>query len=173
MFIIWKDPLANHTVSSHTAIPLGKPSPQVSPLPPGGATSRNSLPQPLDTSARAIVYFFLDSEPQLGKSKELNNQGMKVLLKRTFKNYFLLSPQKIKEIRQALYKIFHHSPIEVCRGASICRFKINALFLWPSLLRRISQALVSDQQNGKPTKSVDYHPSPSVLISRMLPLVFL
>ena len=63
MFFIWKDPLANHIVSSHTAILLGKPFPQVSPLPPDGATSKNSLPQPLDTSTRAIVYFFLDSEP--------------------------------------------------------------------------------------------------------------
>ena len=38
------------------------------------------------------VYFFLNSEPQLGKSKEFNNQGLKV--NRNFKCYILFLPSK-------------------------------------------------------------------------------
>ena len=38
------------------------------------------------------VYLFLNSEPQLGKSKEFNNQGLKV--NRNFKCYILFLPSK-------------------------------------------------------------------------------
>ena len=40
------------------------------------------------------IYLFLDSEQQLGKSKEFNNQGMKVQVKRAFKRYSFLSQKK-------------------------------------------------------------------------------
>ena len=41
------------------------------------------------------VYHFLDSESQLGKSKELNNQAMKVHVKRAFISHsFLLQKKK-------------------------------------------------------------------------------
>ena len=43
----------------------------------------------LDTSLD--VYLIFNSEPYLGISKESNNQGMKVQVKRTFKSYSFLS----------------------------------------------------------------------------------
>ena len=57
---------------------------------------------PTSSSSRLIsnyicVYLFLNSEPQLGKSKEFNNQGMKVQVNKDFKTYYFLSPKKEKK----------------------------------------------------------------------------
>ena len=47
------------------------------------------------------VYLFLDSELQLGKSKEFNNECMKVQVKRAFKSYFLSPKSNNKNITKA------------------------------------------------------------------------
>ena len=39
------------------------------------------------------VYIFFNSEPYLGRSKESDNQGLKVQVKRTFKSYSYLSQE--------------------------------------------------------------------------------
>ena len=62
--------------------------------------------------------------------------------------------------------------IPVCRGVYIHYFKINPPhFLLSPLFWKLSQLSGQDQRNGKHT--VDYHPSPSQLISKIHPLIFL
>ena len=58
------------------------------------------------------VYLFVNSEPQLGKSKEFNNQGLKV--NRNFKCYILFLPsKKITKNRQALHQIIRASSLSI------------------------------------------------------------
>ena len=60
----------------------------------------------------------------------------------------------------------------MCRGVYIHYFKINPPhFLLSPLFWKLSQLSGQDQRNGKHT--VDYHPSPSQLISRIHTLIFL
>ena len=48
------------------------------------------------------VYLFLNSEPQVGKSKEFNNQGL--IVSRNFKYYIVFLPSKTIKNRQALHE---------------------------------------------------------------------
>ena len=72
------------------------------------------------------VYLFLDSEPQLGKSKELNNQGMIAEAKRVFKSH---SFTKNTRKRDRLCLKFFSKTIQLCRGVSIPYLKINVSYL--------------------------------------------
>ena len=67
---------------------------------------------------------------------------MIVKVKRAFKSYSFLSPQKAKAER--LYMKFSSIPIQVDRGDSIPYFRINDPFLL-----RTSKPPGQDQQNGK------------------------
>ena len=120
----------------------------------------NSLPFLLCTSRHISnslsVYFFLDSEPKLGKSKEFNNQDMEVQVKRAFKCYFW----PIKKQTGSTWN-FVQPPMQVCRCASIPNFKINASFLcFPFFFKYINPQI----RINKMVKEhiADYHPSPSV-----------
>ena len=44
------------------------------------------------------MYLFLDSEPWLGKSKELNNQGMKIHSKELYKSFFFVTQKKVDRL---------------------------------------------------------------------------
>ena len=57
------------------------------------------------------VYLFLNSEPQPGKSKESNNQGLKV--NRDIKCYILFFPSKNNKNRQALHEIIRASSLSI------------------------------------------------------------
>ena len=61
----------------------------------------------LDTSLR--VHLFFDSELYLCRSKESNNQGIKVQVKGTFKSYSFLSQKKNKKVDK-LYLNFSWTP---------------------------------------------------------------
>ena len=83
------------------------------------------------------VYHFLDSESQLGKSKELNNQAMKVHVKRAFISHsFLLQKKKS---RQALHEIFFNPKYSCEAGASTPYFKIQHPLFCCLLFQRKSQ----------------------------------
>ena len=86
------------------------------------------------------VYHFLDSESQLGKSKELNNQAMKVHVKRAFISHsFLLQKKKKKKCRQALHEIFFNLKYSCEAGASTPYFKIQHPLFCCLLFQRKSQ----------------------------------
>ena len=95
------------------------------------------------------MYLFLHSELQLGKSKEINNQGIKVQVKIAFKSYSFIFVTKMQKktkkkqtnqkSRQALHEIFFslqdknaeasHSPIST---------SIPPFFTTPSFSKTIS-----------------------------------
>ena len=92
------------------------------------------------------VYIFCDSEPYLVKSKEYNNQGIKVQVKRIFKAIpFFLFVKK----RQPLLDIFLNPECYCAAGASTHQpppFQNQCpLILLPPVFQRPGQ----DQQNGK------------------------
>ena len=107
-------------------------------------------PLPERTPSRHIdnsisVYLFLEFEPQLDKSEEFSNHGMKEI--ELLEAIPFLSPKK----HQAGFAWnFLETPIQVCRGASILYF--NTLFFFffvnPCFLR-MSQPPGQNQQNGK------------------------
>ena len=79
-----------------TPSPPGKFFPWVGHLPPRHNIFKNS-PHPSPTSRynnSFRVYCFLNTKPQLSKSKEFNTKEMQVLLKRDFISYFFFSHQK-------------------------------------------------------------------------------
>lgn len=49
---------------------------------------------------------YLNSEPKLSKSKEFNNQGIKVQVKRTFKGFSFCHQKGNKKGRQALHDMY-------------------------------------------------------------------
>ena len=69
---------------------------------PGRTSSKSHL---LQTHSNSLsVYIFLNSQPQPGKSKEFNNQGLEV--NRNFKGYFLFFyHQKTIKNRQGMHEI--------------------------------------------------------------------
>ena len=109
--------------------PQGKTFPQVSDLLPNQNNFQNS-PRPISrhVNSSLSVHLFLNSESHLGKSKKLN-KGMKVFVLKTFKSYSFYCHKKtiIKHTGSARNTI--QPQIQMCRGASIPYFKINALFL--------------------------------------------
>lgn len=73
------------------------------------------------------VYFFLYSEPQLHKSKELNNQGIKIQVKRSFKSCFSDTRKTIQK-KTGLHEI---------SGVWRSNFKFNTPLFWCLLLLKI------------------------------------
>ena len=101
-------------------------------------THFKSLPEEQEkysfSSSRHIslsVYLFLDSELQLGESKELNDEPCKYRSRDFLKAIFC--QQKSIEKQTGFAWNFLQSPMQVCRGAYISYFKINALIFYCSL----------------------------------------
>ena len=59
------------------------------------------------------MYLFLNSELQLGKSKEFNNQGTKVQVKRAFKSFF--PPKPPQKNRQTLHEFSSTTSVSMHR----------------------------------------------------------
>ena len=76
------------------------------------------------------VYLFLDTKSQLGKSKEFNNQGMKVQVKKAFKSYSFFGTKKTIKNRQAPHEFFS-SNNSYSSFASTPHFKVNSPLLLP------------------------------------------
>ena len=57
-----------------------------------GRTAFKTPPSRHISNSRLSVYLFLKSEPELGKSEEFNNHGIKE--NKTYKSYSFLSPKK-------------------------------------------------------------------------------
>ena len=74
-----------------------------------------------------IVYRFVDSEPQLDKSNEFNNQGMKGQVKRAFNSYFLCYKKTLKNSRPL------HPQYKCTAGASVPYFNISVSLCYPPL----------------------------------------
>ena len=72
----------------------------------------------LDTLIIALVYIFLEYEPQLGKAEKFNSQGMKE--KKVFRIPFITKKQL--QSWQALHIISLKTQYKVQRGASILFF---------------------------------------------------
>ena len=70
-------------VYANLLVPPGKPFPQARHLPQAKPLP-NSTPPTRHIYNNFNLYLFLDSEPWLGKSQELNNHGMKAQVKRAF-----------------------------------------------------------------------------------------
>ena len=105
------------------------------------------------------VYLFLDSEPQLGKSKESNNQGMKLQVKRAFKSYsFLL-------IKIQTDSAWNWPQLQIL----VCSNCLN-----PLLQNQCPLILLPPFSNPRTNIfSFNTHPSPWGLTSRKHPLIFL
>ena len=86
---------------SYPLVPPDKPFPQVS-----QNNFKNSPTSSLDTPTAAFVCIILDSEPSLGKSKELNSQGIKVQVNRAFKTFLFFVTKKTKKSLQVLQETF-------------------------------------------------------------------
>ena len=115
---------------------------------------------------------FLDFELQLGKSKEFNNERTKVQVKRAFKSYFFCHKKVIKRQTGSAWN-FLQLPIPVYRGVVIPYLKINApIFCCPLFFKNYlnPQVRINKIVNKH---TVDYHPSPSQLTSRIHTLIFL
>ena len=107
----------------------------------------------------------------VGKSKGLDNQGIIAQVKRAFKSYSFFSTKKNNEKADNLCIKFVSTPLEVCTDTSISYFNNNVPFFCCHLFRRISEFAGQSQRNGKQT--VDYHPNPSELSSKIHSLLFL
>ena len=70
------------------------------PSPPGLKTL-SKFPPLRNIKDNLSVYLFLDSEPRLGKSKEFNNQRVKV--NKAFKSYSIFFARKTIKNRQSLH----------------------------------------------------------------------
>ena len=108
-----------------------------------------------------IVYRFVDSEPQLDKSNEFNNQGMKGQVKRAFNSYFLCYKKTSKNSRPL------HPPIQVYSRCLSSLFQYQRFLMLPP-----SEHLNTQVRINKRVNSV-YHPSPTRFTSRIHPLIFL
>ena len=96
---------------------------------------------------------------------------MKVQVKRAFKSFFL-PPKKKKKQTDSAWNLLQ-PPLQMWRGAYILSFKINALHFCCSLF--FEEFLNPQVRINKIVNehTVDYHPSPSELTSRIHPLTFL
>ena len=91
-------------VSSYSTVPPKQTSsPSKSFAPPSRTTSR---PQHINRHINNSLsgYLFRNSKLQLGKSKEFNNQGMNIQVKRAFKSYSLFV------IKKTIKNLFAISP---------------------------------------------------------------
>ena len=97
---------------------------------------------------------------------------MKVQLKKVFESYFFVTKKTVKRQTDSAWNFFQ-PPIQVCRGTSIPYFKINtpifccSLFFEEYLNPQVRMNKVVNEH------TVDYHPSPSELTSRIHPRIFL
>ena len=96
---------------------------------------------------------------------------MKVQVKKAFKSYFLVTKKMTKKKGSAWN--FLQPPMQVCRGAYIHYFKINAsIFCCPLFFEEYLNPQVKiNKMVNKYT--VDYHPSSSELTSTIQPFIFL
>ena len=135
-------------------LPSGKLLPKLSHLFPLGTQASNSS---------LNMYLFLNSELQLGKSKEINNQGIKVQVKIAFKSYsfiFVTKMQK-KQNKKETNKPnkqtnsawnFLQPSRQMCRGVSLPYFNISTtIFYDPLLFENYLNPRGQDQQNDKQT----------------------
>ena len=97
---------------------------------------------------------------------------MKVQVKRDFKSYLFITKKILKKKTGSAWN-FLQPPIPVCRGAYIPYFKINLPIFFCSLFSEnyLNPQVRINKMVNKHT--VDYHPSPSQLISKIHPLIFL
>ena len=93
-----------------------------------------------------VVYIFFYSEPYPGRSKESNNRGIKVQVKRTFKTYSFLpqnknkNKDKQKKNRQVPLEIFLNPE---CSGSTKWQTKIVTYY--PSALKVLSCKLCNNK----------------------------
>ena len=93
---------------------------------------------------------------------------MKVQVKRAFKSYFFVIKKAVKKQTSSAW-IFLQPAIQVCRGAYISYFKINApIFCCPLFLEEYlnPQVRINKMVNEH---TADYHSNPSELTSRIHP----
>ena len=97
---------------------------------------------------------------------------MNVQVKRAFKSYFLLTKKIFRNQRGSAWN-FLQLPIKVYRGSYIPYLKINVPIFccYLSLEEYFKPQVKITQMVNEHT--VDYHPSPSELTSRIYPLIFL
>ena len=82
------------------------------------------------------MYLSLDSELYPGKSKEFNNQRIKIQVKRAFiKSYFFLQKNSNNNNRKAdrlciKFSSTFIASVQKCRGAYFLFFKINSRFIY-------------------------------------------
>lgn len=128
-------------------------------LPPGKYFAPHWLnnycsPSPSNPSAsrhinnRQSVYVFLNSEPQLRKSKQLNNHKMKARIKRVFNSCYFWSPKK-KRVCLKFPSITNTSVQQVLQS----RFKINVTLFYCRIFFTIYR--INKMVNEH---IVDYHP---------------
>ena len=118
------------------------------------------------------MYFFIDFELQLGNSKEFNNERMKVQVKRTFKSYFLCHQKSNKKADRLCVTFTLTSSTSVQRCLYPPFQNQSPIFCFPLFSENY---LYHQGRINKMVKkhTVNYHPSPSQLISRIHLLVFL
>ena len=97
---------------------------------------------------------------------------MKVQVKRALKSYFFVIKRRIKKQTGSAWN-FLQFPIQMCRGAYIPYFKINAPIFCCSIF--LEECLNPQFRINKMLNehTVDYQPSPLELTSRIQPLIFL
>ena len=96
---------------------------------------------------------------------------MKIQFKRTFKSYFFATKKIIKK-QTSPASNFLQPPIPICRGAYIPYFKINGAIFCCLIF---SENYLNPQVriNKMVYRHIEYHPSPSQLISRCIRPIFL
>ena len=105
----------------------------------------------------------------LFRNSDLNYGEMKVQVKRAFKSFFFLP----KKTQTGLACNFLHFPIQVWRGVYIPNFKISApIFCCSNFFEECHNLQVKINKMVS-EHTVDYHPIPSELISRIHLLIYL
>ena len=93
------------------------------------------------------MYLLLDSQVYLGKSKEFNNEGMKVQVKRAFKFFFL--PEKKADRLRIKFSLTSNTSLQRWLYPLFQNHRFHFLLLL--VFQRIFQPSGQDQQNGKQT----------------------
>ena len=118
------------------------------------------------------MHLFLNFELQRSKSKEFDNELMKVQVKRAFKSYFFCHRKSNKKADRLYMKFSSTSNTSVQRYLYPLFQNQSPHFLLPVFSENYlnPQARINKMVNKH---TVNYHPSPSQLISRIDPLIFL
>ena len=113
-------------------------------LPPGRSSPKTNQRR-LDSSITTLLCIICLILSRRGKSKEVSNQGMKVQVKRSFKNIsFFFSTKNNLKAEQLCMK-FSKSLIQVCRGESIPYFILNSIF---SVILSFSKNISTSRQGS-------------------------